>query len=98
MRPKSTEPSFSEDKPITLSTRNIALPLWLVVTLVGGCMTFTAYAVTLLNTINAKLDSVGNDRWKLSYQREWKYQLERKNPSLNIPDPDEIVKKYTPTP
>lgn len=96
MRPKSTEPSFSEDKPITLSTKNIALPLWLVASMLSGCVAFTIYAMTLLNTINGKLDAAGVDRWRLSYQREWKYQLERNNKSLVIPDPDDIVKKFNP--
>lgn len=92
--PRDTTPQFSEDKPQVVSPKNLAIPLWFASSLTCTFVAATAYFVTLLNTINSKLDSAANDRWKLSYQREWKYRLEKSNPTLNVPDPDEIVRKF----
>jgi hypothetical protein len=84
---------FDEDKPLVLSPYTIALPLWATISISGFFIICTFYFVTLLNTINNKLDKAYEDRWKLSYQREWGYEMHDKNPNFTVPDADNIANK-----
>jgi len=93
MPPKEPLPKFSEDNPQVISTKNLALPLWLVVSMIGGCFLFTAYTMNLLNDINRKLDVATTDRWKRSHQREYNNQLLYSNPTLKVPDVDSISQR-----
>lgn len=43
--------------------------------------------------INARLDSIGGDRWRRSHEREWANQLQRMNPDLNVPNVDDVANK-----
>lgn len=92
--PRQEHPQFSEDSPAVISPRNLAIPLWAVIPMVGMFISVTVYFVNTLNSINTKLDAAASDRWRLSYQRQWKYEAERLNANLRLPDPDEIAHKF----
>lgn len=84
------EPDFTAEKPQNVMA--LTVPIWAVWSIVVFFVAGTAYFITLLNTINGKLDSVGSDRWKRSFQREWAHRVQAKNPSMIVPDPDQIAK------
>lgn len=85
---------FNEDRPFVASNKNIAVPLWAVVSIVGSFVMMTIYFVNTLNGITNKLDALNNDRWRLSFQREWTYKFEKMNKgAIVVPDPDEVASK-----
>lgn len=86
-------PRFSDDSPQVITPKNIALPLWfswaITTTFVAGTITL----MTFLASLNAKLDAASSDRWKRSYMREHDNQMRRSNPTITVPDADEIAHK-----
>lgn len=62
--------------------------------LVSASVVASAIGVTIivmlkLNSIENRLDRM-NDRWTLPQMREYNYRAWRQNPTLNLPDPDQI--------
>lgn len=88
---------FSDDAPLQ-SFNKVGVPVWVVCSLAVFFVTVTA-SITLwvankLNDIDRKLDAAAGDRWKMSYQREYNWELERLNKgTIQVPNPDEIVNK-----
>lgn len=103
MAPRERIPDWNDDNPKVVSPRNLALPLWVVIPMMCAFGTATIWFINTLNrfdnrfnSIDEKLNLAAGDRWRLSYQRQWKYDAERMNANLKLPDPDEIVKRYNP--
>ncbi len=42
------------------------------------------------------LENTGGDRWRLQNQRRWAREMQSGNPTLKVPDPDEIVSHSQP--
>lgn len=84
-------PIFSEDNPQVVSTKNLAIPLWLVLPIVTGAVAFTFYVVNLLNEIKTGVKAANSNRWGKNEQREFARELERANyGKITIPDVDAI--------
>lgn len=84
-------PDFTPE-PDAKNALSLTLPLWAVWSIVVGFVSATVYFVTLLNTINGKLDSVSSDRWKRSHMREFAHRLQSAAPSIKVPDVDQVTK------
>lgn len=96
MPPREKPPQFSDDRPQIVTNRNIAIPLYLSISITASFVTVTIYFMTMLNGINSKLDSLSADRWRLSHQRQWKYDAEKINDGkVKFPDPDDIVRRLS---
>lgn len=93
MPPKDKIPQFSEDSPQIISTRNVAVPLWLSASITTALVSATVYFMAMLNQINSKLDNLSGDRWKKSHQREFANMIQNQNPSMRIPNIDEISQR-----
>jgi hypothetical protein len=81
-----------DDPPRVVSPRNIALPLWFSWGITTTFVAATVYLVTTLNDIKTEIKSVGSDRWRKSFMREWASRLQQENTSLKVPSPDQVSK------
>lgn len=89
------EPDFTSDKP-SPSVINLTLPIWAVWPILVVFMSATVYFVNTLNSINTKLDKASDDRWKLSFQRQFANELRYiNNGSIKVPDADEIAHRLS---
>jgi hypothetical protein len=85
-------PDFKPEENLR-SVMALTIPVWAVWSVVVFFVLGTFYFVTLLNTINGKLDSVGADRWKRSHMREFVHRMQEQNDGkIKLPDPDQIAK------
>lgn len=90
---RKTDISFGEDGPLQ-NVKGIGVPLWAVGSIVAAVVAATIWITTQLNEINKKLDNAAGDRWRLTFQRQYNWDLERLNKgAINVPDPDEIANK-----
>lgn len=80
-------PDFSSDSD-SRSVMNITVPLWAVWSVVVFFVIGTFYFVTLLNTINGKLSKP----WNRDLMREYARREAKENPTVHVPDPDQIAK------
>lgn len=101
MKREDGEHSFNfsptEANPVVVSDRNIALPLWAVIAIVLAFVSGTVWFMATLNAIREDIKAVASDRWTLSEHKEWAHQMERKNPSLIVPDIDDVRAKVRTT-
>lgn len=81
---------FGDD---TKSAMGITVPLWAVVSISLFVISTTLWFANTLNGINVKLDKATSDRWHRSEMRSWGYQLWKDNPSIKVPDADDIASK-----
>lgn len=56
------------------------------ITLLGSAISFLLWATATLNRIDNNLSG----RWTIEYQREFQHKLQQDNPSLKVPDSDDI--------
>lgn len=87
------EPDFHQQhQEQTNSLLSLQIPIgaaWAIfLTLVTGAIWTSAQLWDLRQSIK---DGTG-DRWKKSYQREWGHRLRDQNPTVKVPDPDQVVK------
>lgn len=96
MPPSTTKlPKLSDDSPTVVSTKNLAIPLWLAVSIISGCVMFTAYMVNLMNAMNNKLDRATTNRWGRNEQRQFAQELERANVGkITVPDVDSVAARF----
>lgn len=88
MSPRKEDFTFGSDKE--QSVKNLTVPLWAVWPIITLFVGGTAYFVTLLNTINGKLDKATSDRWTRTHARQFAHEMGRDNPTVKVPDPDAI--------
>lgn len=82
-------PDFTPDRDDVLRLHiNIKVACSILGAVVAGVVWTSAQLFDLKQSIK---DGTG-DRWKRSSQREWSNRLGRQNPSLKVPDPDQVVK------
>ena len=89
---------FNDDRPLILTDRNIAIPLWAVVSMIVVFTTATIYLVNTLNSLNTQIAGLKDQlsqQWTVSDAREFGFQLREKNREhgLEIPDTYEIHRK-----
>ena len=95
MPPREKLPRFSEDNPQVVSTKNLAIPLWMVVSMIAGTFTFTVYMVNLLNTIRLEVRQANTNRWGKNEQRQFAQELERANlGKITVPDIDAVANRF----
>ncbi len=87
----------NEHSPQVITEGTFAVPLVptiaLCITLLGGAVTATLWITKTLGEINhniAEIKRAISDRWTAEHQREFSHQLQKSNPSIKVPDPDEV--------
>lgn len=91
--PRDFEPT--EERPIVLSSRNLAIPLWLSASITSLFLAVTTWLLSTLNTIQGDLSNMNRimmRQWRSEHQREFVHRLARDNPTMKIPSSDEIIK------
>lgn len=85
----------SEDRPIIATSKNIAVPLWVVGILVFGAISVTSWMASTLHGIHTELANMNRmlaGGWRTEHQREFAHRLAKENPNLKVPDTYEIIK------
>ena len=89
--PPEKAPQFNSDNPLIVRESNIALS-WPVAVAICSLLIFGSWQ---LWDIRASIKEAAGDRWKKSYQREYNNRLYYSNPSLKVPDIDEITERMS---
>lgn len=87
----------NEHSPQVITEGTFAVPLVptvaLCITLLGGAVTATLWITKTLGEINSNIAHIKHaisDRWTAEHQREFSHQLQKGNPTIRVPDPDEV--------
>lgn len=90
----------NENSPQVITEGTFAVPLVPTIaicfTLLGGAVTATLWTTKTLGEINNNISQIRiaiSDRWTAGHQREFSHQLQRSNPAIKVPDPDEVRKQ-----
>lgn len=61
-------------------------------TILAAVVAGAVWTSTQLFDLKQSIKDGTGDRWRRSSQREWANRLGRQNPSVKVPDPDQVVK------
>jgi len=91
--------------PQVITEGTFAVPLvptvTLCIALLGGAVTATLWITKTLGEINNNISQIRlaiSDRWTSGHQREYSHQLQRSNPTIKVPDTDEIRRQINNSP
>lgn len=71
----------------------LRLNIGTVLVVVGTIASATFYGTIQLQDIKYSLGKAGEDRWRGRHMKEWSYRLQYKNPSVVVPDPNDVTRE-----
>jgi len=88
------------------SAKTLTVPLVALYPIISAFIVATAFFINTLNRIdmraesnfrelNAKLDNASGDRWKKSYMRQYSSEVGWMNPTLKLPNVDDIADRLS---
>lgn len=84
------EPDFTPDKDDVL---RLHIPITAAWSILAAVVAGAVWTSLQLWDLKQSIKDGTNDRWKRSYQREFANRMQRKNPTINVPDPDDIARQ-----
>lgn len=84
------EPDFS--RPDKSNLLSLHIPIGAAWSILAAVVVAAVWTSWQLWDLRQSIKDGTSDRWKRSYQREYTNRMRANNPSLKIPDPDQIVK------
>lgn len=87
---------FNEERPLVFTDRNIAIPLWGVISMICIFITATAYLVNTLNALNNQISGLKdqlNQQWTISDMSEMSAEMKDKNKGFEAPNVYEIHRR-----